>query len=102
MHVHKPKAAHGLREFLSEIAILVIGILIALSAEQVVEQVHLNGRMRQAHEQLLTKTVSNARSALYWLALSLCLDQQLKTADQRSGGPQHGRPATSAFFAGAG
>ncbi len=30
MHVHKPKPLHGLREFLSEIAVIVFGILIAL------------------------------------------------------------------------
>jgi hypothetical protein len=83
MHVHKPKAAHGLREFLSEIGIIVVGILIALSAEQVIERVHLNERMRQVHEQLLTETASNARSALYWLTLSPCLDQQIKAADQQ-------------------
>jgi hypothetical protein len=37
MHVHKPKAAHGVREFLSEIGVIVVGILIALAGEQLVE-----------------------------------------------------------------
>ena len=30
MHIHKPKAAHSLREFLSEIGVIVVGIAIAL------------------------------------------------------------------------
>ena len=37
MHVHLPKALHGWREFAKEIAIIVVGVLIALSAEQLVE-----------------------------------------------------------------
>ncbi len=42
MHIHKPKAAHSLREFLSEISIIVVGIAIALACEQAVEAVHRN------------------------------------------------------------
>jgi hypothetical protein len=82
MHVHKPKAAHGLREFLSEIGIIVIGVLIALSAEQVVEQLHWNERMREVHAQLLAETASNTSSALYWLAVSPCWDWQVKQLDE--------------------
>lgn len=37
MHFHLPKPLHGWREFVGEIAIIVIGVLIALGAEQVVE-----------------------------------------------------------------
>lgn len=40
MHIHKPKAVHGLREFLSEIGVIVLGVLIALCAEQTVEWMH--------------------------------------------------------------
>lgn len=39
MHFHKLKPAHGWRDFLGEIGIIVIGVLIALGAEQVVEAV---------------------------------------------------------------
>src|SRR6185312_10606111 len=40
MEIHKPKAPGGLREFLKEYAIIVIGVLTALGAEQAVEQLH--------------------------------------------------------------
>ena len=40
MHIHKPKATHGLREFLSEISVIVVGVLIALALEQGVEWLH--------------------------------------------------------------
>lgn len=42
MHIHRPKPLHGVREFLSEIAVIVIGILIALGLEQAI--VWLNWR----------------------------------------------------------
>lgn len=35
MHFHMPKPMHGWREFLGEVGIIVFGVLIALSAEQV-------------------------------------------------------------------
>ncbi|MDQ2764026.1 MAG: hypothetical protein M3Y22_11270 [Pseudomonadota bacterium] len=38
--IHKPKPVHSWREFLSEIGIVVCGIVIALTGEQVVEQIH--------------------------------------------------------------
>lgn len=40
MHIHLPKPLHGWREFAGEVGIVVIGVLIALSAEQLVEAVH--------------------------------------------------------------
>lgn len=40
MEVHKPKLWHGWRDFLKEYAIIVIGVLTALAAEQTVEAMH--------------------------------------------------------------
>ncbi|HWE99632.1 MAG TPA: hypothetical protein VG248_07530 [Caulobacteraceae bacterium] len=40
MHIHKPKVVHGLREFLSEIGVIVLGIAIALGGEQAIEWAH--------------------------------------------------------------
>ena len=40
MHFHLPKPLHGWREFAGEVGIIVIGVLIALAAEQVVEWLH--------------------------------------------------------------
>src|SRR3954447_4953593 len=36
-HVHLPKPVHGWRQFFGEVGIIVIGVLIALSAEQIIE-----------------------------------------------------------------
>ena len=40
MDIHKPKPWHGVREFVKEIGTIVIGVLIALAAEAVVEKLH--------------------------------------------------------------
>ncbi|MES2095788.1 MAG: hypothetical protein V4459_03440 [Pseudomonadota bacterium] len=40
MDIHKPKAVHNWREFVNEIGVIVIGVLIALGAEQTVESLH--------------------------------------------------------------
>ena len=40
MHFHLPKPLHGWREFVGEVGIIVLGVLIALGAEQAVEGVH--------------------------------------------------------------
>jgi hypothetical protein len=40
MHVHLPKPLHGWREFVGEVGIIVIGVLIALGAEQIIDKLH--------------------------------------------------------------
>jgi hypothetical protein len=40
MHVHLPKPLHGWREFFHEVAIIVLGVLIALGLEQIVSSSH--------------------------------------------------------------
>jgi type II secretory pathway pseudopilin PulG len=40
LHFHLPKPLHGWRAFVGEVGIIVIGVLIALGAEQVVQSIH--------------------------------------------------------------
>ena len=46
MHVHLPKPLHGWRAFAGEVGIIVIGVLIALGAEQIVEAWHWRNEAR--------------------------------------------------------
>ena len=48
MHIHLPKPIHGWREFVSEVGIIVVGILLALTAEQFVENWHWQKLAREA------------------------------------------------------
>ena len=40
MHVQLPKPLHGWRAFVGEVGIIVIGVLIALGAQQIAETIH--------------------------------------------------------------
>ena len=52
MHFHLPKPLHGWREFVGEVGIIVIGVLIALGAEQVVETIHERSQVDQLQRAL--------------------------------------------------
>jgi hypothetical protein len=48
MHVPMPKPLHGWRQFAGEVGIIVLGVLIALGAEQLVGDLHERSEARQA------------------------------------------------------
>ena len=51
MHIHLPKPLHGWREFLGEVGIIVLGVLLALAFEQIADAVHWRfevGELRDA------------------------------------------------------
>lgn len=48
MHVHLPKPLHGWRQFAGEVGIIVLGVLIALAAEQFVATLHERNEAREA------------------------------------------------------
>ena len=52
MHIHLPKPLHGWRALVGEIGIIVVGVLIALSAEQFAEFVHDRAQVRHGEEAL--------------------------------------------------
>ena len=63
MHFHLPKPMHGWREFVGEVGIIVIGVLIALGAEYLVEAAHWREASQSAIE-AMTKDGSNERWAI--------------------------------------
>jgi len=65
MDIHKPKPVHSWREFLSEIAVIVCGILIALAGEQVVEAFHWRHEVEAQREALRSEARDNLSAAAY-------------------------------------
>ena len=47
MPVHLPKPLHGWREFAGEVGIIVLGVLIALGAEQLIQTIHSQREVAQ-------------------------------------------------------
>lgn len=52
MHFHLPKPLHGWREFAGEVGIIVIGVLIALAAEQTIENLHWREKVSSARKSI--------------------------------------------------
>jgi hypothetical protein len=82
MEVHKPKLWRGWREFLREYAIIVLGVLTALTAEQTVEGVHLHERVGQARERLVGEVQHQYLVDEEFLAVQPCLERQLDRIEQ--------------------
>jgi hypothetical protein len=74
MHFHLPKPLHGWRQFVGEVGIIVIGVLIALGAEQLVELVHERQVAGQARENVRAEAALESVSNL-----------PLRTAEHASG-----------------
>lgn len=54
-HFHIPKPLHGWREFTGEVGIIVLGVLVALGAEQVVEYFHHRAELRDAENAMTSE-----------------------------------------------
>jgi hypothetical protein len=77
MHIHKPKPLHGVREFLSEISVIVVGVLIALGLEQTVESLHWTHKVRQAEVRLRADLEFDITFAAQFAVLEPCAEAYL-------------------------
>jgi len=77
MHIHKPKRLHGVREFLKEYAIVVVGVLTALGAEQAVEQLHWAREVRSARAALGVEMSHSNLHLAYRVAAEPCIARRL-------------------------
>jgi len=82
MDIHKPKPIRNFREFLKEVGIIVLGVCIALGAEQTVEWVHWQSEVRAARSALQAEIAANNENMFaFRIATASCLDQQIAEAD---------------------
>lgn len=77
MHFHLPKPLHGWREFIGEVGIIVLGVLIALGAEQVVEAVHQRGQARDADSAVRSELEHNMALLRSRAAVKMCVDHRI-------------------------
>jgi len=78
MEFHKPKPVHNWREFLKEYAIIVLGVATALLAEQGVEWLHWNSRVRDAIAAMRIELRNDDGPQAYErIALDSCFAQEL-------------------------
>ncbi|HKO20681.1 MAG TPA: hypothetical protein VJU82_17535 [Acidobacteriaceae bacterium] len=112
MHFHLPKPLHGWRAFAGEVGIIVIGVLIALGAEQVVEWVHWRNEVADARRALDREVAYDLGAVAKRQQEAPCIDRRLReirslligsTSGLRSGArsplgqPQLWRPRTDVW-----
>ena len=95
MHFHLPKPLHGWREFLGEVGIIVVGVLIALGAEQVVETLHWKHVAASGRQ-----SVSGEIDAQFYYASEMaqaqpCVDRQLQQLETAVLAPGPFKPVPS-------
>lgn len=91
MHFHLPKPLHGWREFAGEVGIIVLGVLIALGAEQMLESWHWNHQLELERAALQTEVQSNLDAVANRLVLEPCVKARLAELQNIVAA---GRPAT--------
>jgi hypothetical protein len=77
MEIHKPKPVHSWRELLTEIGVVVIGVGIALAAEQAVEWLHWRVQVADAREVIATELTENLVAAFRRIRTADCVDRRL-------------------------
>jgi len=77
MHIHLPKPLHGWRAFVGEVGIIVLGVLIALGAEQMVEALHWRAEMNGERQALYSEARDNVGSVRWRERLQPCIDARL-------------------------
>ena len=77
MHLHLPKPMHGWRAFIGEVGVIVLGVLIALSAEQAVEWFHWQSKVREAEAAIGRDLALTSDFASERVAVARCSDDRL-------------------------
>jgi hypothetical protein len=77
MHFHLPKPLHGWRAFAGEVGIIVVGVLIALSAQQLMENVHWRTEVQAADGRIRDDIKYDLTNATERFAIDPCLRPRL-------------------------
>ena len=77
MEIHKPKPFHNGREFIKEIGIIVLSILIALGLEQVVEYGHWRREVDTGRKAIWAEIITHTRWYSFRLGIAPCVDRKM-------------------------
>jgi hypothetical protein len=75
--MHLPKPLHGWREFAGEVGIIVVGVLVALAAQQLVEDLHHRSDAREARESIQGELEINMARLASRTAQRQCIEHRL-------------------------
>jgi len=77
MDIHKLKPIHNWRDFWKEVGTIVLGVCIALAAEQAVEWWHWRSQVATARKAIATETASNISYGIRRMRFAPCLEKRL-------------------------
>ena len=82
MHFDLPKPLHGWRAFAGEVGIIVLGVLLALGAQQFVESVNWQQDVRQTRKAIDAESSHNLAALQHRLNQRACVGQRLAELDR--------------------
>jgi hypothetical protein len=91
MHLHLPEPLHGWRAFVGEVGIIVLGVLIALGAEQLVSSFTWRVDVRDFRAAVDTELEFNLAASEYRVRQTPCLERRLAELDQWSAAQHAGQ-----------
>jgi hypothetical protein len=77
MDIHKPRPVHNWRELLSELGVVVLGIAIALSGEQLIEHLHDKHKAEEARREIREEIGTNLGVLENREKIQTCIDRRL-------------------------
>jgi hypothetical protein len=92
MDIHKPKPWRGVRGFLKEYVIIVVGVLTALSAEQAVEWLHWRHEVQIERDALRSEVRDNLQAAEFRQSEQGCIDARMDQIAEVFRRRAHGQP----------
>ncbi len=96
MEIHKPKPWHGWREFAKEVGIIVLGVLIALVAEQAVQNLHWHEAVERGREALHREMAVDSDYLRDRVLIGPCVDRRIAAAAAMIDTAATGKPTPSA------
>src|SRR5947209_2838278 len=99
MHFHLPKPLHGWRAFVGEVGIIVIGVLIALGAEQIAEAWQWHEKVAVVRKSLMGELGNDRARWELDVAWTRCASRQLDRVDRwaAQGAPPAATPLVPAY-----
>jgi len=94
MDVHKPKPIHSWREFAKEVGIIVLGVLIALGAEQTAEMLRWAEAVYAGREALHREIAFDNRYFSERIAMAPCIDRRIAAVTALLDQAAAGRPVS--------
>lgn len=82
MHVHLPKPLHGWREFIGEVGIIVLGVIIAITIEQVVEAVRWHREVSNARSDIDEDIGRSDKAFAFRVAAHDCIATRIATLNE--------------------